>query len=603
MKKTRRFAAIAAAAMMTAALAVPMTGMNAFAADESVTYTINNTNGNNAVEHSYKAYKIFAGTVATAGESKELTGITWAMSDGDTFLANLKSSVLFGETNPFADATDAATVAAVLAGNEFDSEIAKNFAAFCATQENTLGTAISGVTSVKFTSDGYYVIIDKGLNEGKTDKQYVYSRPMLVLADAKESATPETIDTKSSLPSVEKKIKENVKTGTWSDADTYGAAGWNDVADFSINDTVSFMLNGTLPETLADYKTYKYVFHDTLDAQFTPDLNTVTVTIDGVKVDPSCYEVSELTENKEGDVIVSNSFTVAFDDIKAATVATGETETITVTKDSKVRVVYDATLNANAIVGRPGQYNEVYLEYSNNPNVNGEGEQSPDTGETPEDKVVAFTYELDVTKVDGATTTALEGAKFILQATDGEHAGKFATLEYNDTKKGYIVTGWVEGSCEKDADSGEWEFTATGDGTATEMEGKALSDDDKNNNFNVVGLDDGSYALYETEVPTGYNAPDAAFALTISATTINSQSLNPPTEDALSALEITVGEKTQAGDVNTGKVTTSVENNSGSTLPGTGGIGTVLFYVVGGVLVVGAGVTLITKKRVGKESE
>lgn len=601
MKKTRRFAAIAAAAMMTAALAVPMMSMNAFAAEE-VIYTISNTNGNNAVEHSYKAYKIFAGEVTTTGDSQELTGITWAEGvNSEAFLIALKSSNLFGKNNPFADSSDAATVAAVLAGQEMDSDRAKNFAAFCATQTSNLEMASNGVSSVKFLSDGYYVIVDTGKAEGVETDQFVYSRPMLVLANAEENAVPLQIQTKSSLPSVEKKIKENIKTGEWSDEDTYGDAGWNDVADFSISDTVGFMLNGTLPTTLADYKTYKYVFHDTLDAQFTADLDTVEVTIDGIKVDVSCYTVSDLTSVEDG---AANSFTVSFNDIKTAVAAEGETGDIKVTADSNVRVTYSATLNANAIVGRSGQYNEVYLEYSNNPNVDGEGNQSPDTGKTKEDKVVAFTYELDVTKVDGATDTALEGAKFIIQAKDGEHANEFATLAYNEEKKGYVVTGWVSGDCEKN-EEGKWEFTTEAEATATEMEGKAATEGGKANIFNIVGLDDGTYALYETVVPTGYNAPDVAIELTITATTMNSQTQSNPSGEDLEALSITVGTQgtpTQ-GDIGSGVVEAKITNNSGSTLPGTGGIGTTLFYVVGGVLVVGAGVTLITKKRIGKDAE
>ena len=240
------------------------------------------------------------------------------------------------------------------------------------------------------------------------------------------------------------------------------------------------------------------------------------------------------------------------------------------TKDSIITVEYNAVLSSGAVIGLNGQTNEVYLEYSNNPNVGGEGE----TGNTPVDKVMAFTYELDVNKVDANTKDALKGAKFKLQAADGDHANQWAVLTENSDGN-YTVSGWT-----------------TDETAATEFENKT------GNTFAVIGLDSGKYNLKETAAPSGYNTPGAPFVVDLTATTVNNQDWDSFTaSDVLTALTVKLDETTGKADVNTGKGEVTVGNSSGSTLPSTGGIGTTIFYVAGGVLVVGAGVLLITKKR------
>lgn len=115
----------------------------------------------------------------------------------------------------------------------------------------------------------------------------------------------------------------------------------------------------------------------------------------------------------------------------------------------------------------------------------------------------------------------------------------------------------------------------------------------------ISGLDAGTYYLEETKAPTGYNL----LADPIKTATIKDNDGVPGVENALEKLEITVGEKTEAGNASTGIVNTTVQNNKGATLPETGGIGTTIFYVVGGLLTVGAVVLLVTKKRMSADSD
>lgn len=120
---------------------------------------------------------------------------------------------------------------------------------------------------------------------------------------------------------------------------------------------------------------------------------------------------------------------------------------------------------------------------------------------------------------------------------------------------------------------------------------------DENGLFKVIGLDDGTYYLKETVAPSGYNTLADPIRLVIAANTNNGQNGFGKTTE-LTTIDVTVDNgSAKGGTVATGTVSITVENNRGTTLPGTGGIGTTIFYVVGGGLMVVAAILLITKKR------
>ena len=228
------------------------------------------------------------------------------------------------------------------------------------------------------------------------------------------------------------------------------------------------------------------------------------------------------------------TFEIVFDDLKKVT---------GVTANSIITVTYESTLNTDAVLGAQGNVNTAKLEYSNNPRGNG-------TGTTPWDNVIVFTYKVVVNKVDQAGQP-LVGAQFTL------------------TKK---INGGTEVIKTMTIDSSETQFT-------------------------LSGLDDGEYTLTETVTPAHYNTI-SPITFTVNADhTITWETERR--EDILTFLSgnKVIGEITFDVDKTAGSLTTNVVNNIGTTLPGTGGIGTTIFYVIGGGLMVAAAILLITKKR------
>ena len=242
--------------------------------------------------------------------------------------------------------------------------------------------------------------------------------------------------------------------------------------------------------------------------------------------------------------------------------------------EGNVSVKIDGTDAVGATVSV--QENKVYLTYSNNPNWTGTGTETPDDkGKTPEDKVIVFTYELDTTKVDGNDNTIkLENAKFILSRKTAANADEYAKV--TDGK----LTGWT---------------TTKGDATELVSGTDGL--------FKVAGLDSGTYYLTETQAPSGYNTLTDPIKVELTATTVNNQTWDEVAASALTELSVKADEVAGTVDEKKGIGSITIANNKGSSLPSTGGIGTTMFYVGGGVLVAGAGVILITKKRAKKDAE
>ena len=183
-----------------------------------------------------------------------------------------------------------------------------------------------------------------------------------------------------------------------------------------------------------------------------------------------------------------------------------------------------------------------------------------------------FTYELDVTKVDGKDNTKkLEGAQFVLRNSDGQ----YATLDNN--KK---ISGWV----------------------TTKEEATPLVSDE-NGLFSVIGLDDGTYELIETVAPKGYNLLSTPITVIIAAETNHNEEYLGTPSNALKTLQITVDGEPADGNTASGIVEATVENNVGAVLPETGGIGTTLFYMFGGIMAAGSALMLVVRRRADAEEE
>lgn len=315
-----------------------------------------------------------------------------------------------------------------------------------------------------------------------------------------------------------------------------------------IGDPLTFTLTSTIPDMSA-YSTYTFNFKDTLSKGLT--FNQV----DSVKVGDTT-----LTKNTDYTVTTTNEasgetlLTVAMNEFKKKQQANA---------GKKITVTYTATLNKDAVVGGAGNVNSATIQYSNNPSTNGTGESEPS-------KVRVFTYGFTVDKYTGKnyddTATRLAGAEFTLSHKGGT-AISFVKVADSATQNAVYRV----------AKADEAGATTT---ITTPANGKV----------DFQGLKNGEYTLTETEAPAGYNKLASAIGVKVDGR-------NDGTDNTDATVTITYnndngsvyGEHASNGVI-------PVRNKSGVTLPGTGGMGTIAFTVIG-VLVIALGVAWTLKRK------
>ncbi len=526
MKRMRKLLAVLLTFVMVMGL-----GVTALADEVTYTLIIKNTK----TGHTYEVYQIFTGDISGVEDYYVLANVKYGENYGT------KGELVPEDVLKAIEDADTFAQTVVVTGEAF----------------KTVPSA-DGKTEITGLPAGYYLVKE---TSGTIPEHDAYTKHILqVVGDT-------TIKVKSAVPIVIKKVKEDDKNvGGNTDPNLSGydvGDGYNDVADYDIGEPVPFKLIGTLPDRYDDYKAYTYIFHDTLSEGLDFVEGSVKVYVDNSNGEIESDELKDITSSfavtKDG-----GNLKISCEDLKAI-------ENSTIVSTSKIVVTYDALLTEKAVIGLYGNENEVYLEFSNNPNLNGDGTPNDSTGNTEKDKVIVFTYELDVTKIDAElkeeNEVPLEGAEFILL---NEEQDKVAEVE-----DGKLVR-WA---------------------AYTEGAGSTLVSD-KDGKFIIAGLDDGTYYLKETKAPTGYNLLADPIKVVISATTTNIQSWDGVATNALTALTIKVDDgEAVNGVLNTGIVETKVKNNAGTVLPETGGIGTTIFYIVGSILVIGAAVILITRRR------
>ena len=499
-----------------------------------------------AASHTYEIYQIFTGDVS----GKTLSNVKWGENGTGTKGESVADDVLKALAD-VANGTDAEKLAVI-----------KNYVKLDSTTFTTVTEDVTDVNaeiSVDEIPAGYYLIKDK--DNTQDGEGGFYTLYVVKVTDGTLTFKP-----KGDVPTSEKKILEG---GTEVDANSA-----------SIGDTVNYQITGTLPNNIDAYQTYYYQFTDTLSKGLTFG-NDVTVTIDSTPVTTG-FTVSHTTNETTGVTAIS----ITFANLKGIS-------GVTITADTKVVVTYSATLNENAVIAGNGNTNDVKLIYSNDPNHSGAGENNP-KGETPKDEVVTYTTELTITKHDG-DGNILPGAEFTLSGkgvnivlVTEEVFTEDADGTYYKLKDGkYTKDAPTEATRDKYESTTikyakEVKITPKGNvATKTNVVGTVSPETGK---LTFTGLGAGDYTLTESKTPAGYNTiTPINFKITFNTDTKEFESTAPIHVESDNTLS------------------TTIVNKAGVQLPETGGIGTTIFYTLGAVLVVGAGVLLVTKKRMDTE--
>lgn len=499
-----------------------------------------------AAEHTYEIYQIFTGDVS----GKTLSNVKWGENGTGTKGESVADNVL-NELKSVVNGTDAEKLAVITKYVDLKSPVFRPI---------TRDVANANTTITEGVPSGYYLIKDK--DNTQDGEGGFYTLYVVEVTDGTLTFKP-----KGDVPTTEKKILEG-KTEV-------------DANSASIGDTVNYQITGTLPNNIDAYQTYYYQFTDTLSKGLTFG-NDVKVTIGDTDVTES-FTVTSATDGETGVTTI----TITINDLKSI-------EGVTINDKTEVVVTYSATLNENAVIAGKGNPNDVKLTYSNDPNHKGDGANSP-KGETPKDEVVTYTTELTITKHDG-DGNILPGAQFTLSGKGVNIVLVTEEVFTQDDTNG-IYYKLKDGTYTKDAPTEatqdkyenttvkyakEVKITPKGNvATKTNVVGTVSPETGK---LTFTGLGAGDYTLTESKTPAGYNTiVPISFKITF----------NTDTKEFKSTDQIHVESD------NT--LSTTIVNKAGVQLPETGGIGTTIFYTLGAVLVVGAGVLLVTKKRMDTE--
>lgn len=534
MKSLMKKVFAAAAAIATVFGLAATTVATANAADNA-TLTVSTTDAKFAGK-TVNAYKMFSATVSGDGKA-----VSYTLTDEwKPFFKDSTASGLTGNDVTDANVSDKAyDYVSKLTGKDL-AAFATKASNWAQAKTNNIKAAATATVSTGATN-GNYTATFNGLDYG----YYVVAVPGATLANASgQYATLVSVDRtnvtaniKGDLPTVDKKVQVD---GTGKDA-----------TDAKIGDTLTFTLTSTIPDMSA-YSTYTFNFKDTLSKGLTFGQVT-SVKVEGAN--------SPLTVNTDYTVTTptasnNNTLTVAMKDFKTKQQANA---------GKKITVTYTATLNKDAVVGGAGNVNSATIQYSNNPSTGGTGESEPS-------KVRVFTYGFTVDKYTGDqytdAATRLAGAKFTLAPKNGEPMSFVQVNAGSGTAKAeYRV-----------ANAGETGATTT---IITPANGKV----------EFRGLKNGEYTLTEAEAPAGYNKLASAIGVKV-----NGQ--NDGTDTTHATVTITYNNDNNGSnyDQTASNGVIPVRNKSGVILPGTGGMGTIAFTVIG-VLVIALGVAWTLKRK------
>lgn len=587
MSMSKNIARLAVTAGLTAALSfggvmAPVTMAFAAEAAPANSITINKIADDNK-DNTFKAYQIFkAKVVDETGKGKVASDIEWSSSTiGFKVIAAIQGSTKYKElvkadsTKALAVDATAPVVAEWLSNNVTDTNASSTSGsegtrvapgdvlyaiAAAVTDETPAGNAIPvdtswtrpNITSDGRYGDGYYLLVPDGL---KADKPNTGTSPIFAIV----GGDPVTVTEKTSIPTVNKEILNDgkEKQGGYTAQD-----GWSNYADSQVGQQISYKLTGTIADNYATYDSYAYKFTDTLSQGLTyaKDSLEVYALNDGsyTKIDPNSYTVLEPAKDN------NNTLTVSFNGkgLKSATAA-NENEPLNIDAKTQIVVFYKAELNSKASYEAPGNKNEVYLEYSNNPMAEG-------TGKSEIKVVTDHVFRLDVTKTDKDTGSALTGnnlqAGFKVKVIQGD--------------EGTLENKWLGENGEIVDESQAYEFK-------TQL---------KDGKVYIPGLDTGTYQITETTTPTGYNTV-APFEITVTPSYKKNGELDTLTVSSNNK------EMTVIGDANGATMPLTIKNKKGSGLPLTGLNGVTFTWIAGGAVLCIGVAHLIRSRKQAEESE
>ena len=391
---------------------------------------------------------------------------------------------------------------------------------------------------VENLSTGYYLIKETAHAAGDIKLATKY---ILVAVDSADT----TVTLKTSDASITKKIVLEGTNDTLVDKDVV-----------AVGDTVRYQINSTIPEYPSYATDVTYLITDTMSDGLSPcEASQVKVSIwstdEGKYVECPTDKTTVTVNGQVITVSLTSKYVVA-------------------NPGGKIQVTLSGVLNASANIGTTGNPNSVDLTYTNN-------WDEKTTHKTPEDTVITYTGRLAIEKVDSVDTTKkLNGAEFAVYApkqyatAETPATGVDATIEDNGTTYYYYKT-----------------ITTENDGTAT-----------------IDGLDQGVYYAVETKAPAGYNVDSThqRIELIVQGDGLEEEKdVVTPSGTTGTEANANATASNKVNWKNNGNSQAQITNTKGTTLPGTGGIGTTLFTFGGIALILIAGVMFIVYTRKQKK--
>lgn len=541
MSMSKNIARLAVTAGLTAALSfggvmAPVTMAFAEgAANGSV--TIKNAE-NNVTD--FKGYKIFDANVVKDENGKTLvSNITWANEKVEAAVKGVITEI--DPSTNIATAQDAAEwIKGHVMGTDEEFRVASESAAY------KIAAAVSAVTNLDDSSD--YTTTSNGVANNLSHGYWLFVTDASTVTGVEAATAPiftvvgdeaVNINEKTSIPTVDKEVKEN---GTW-----------GNVNDSQIGEEIEYRLTGSVADNIDTFTTYTYEFHDHLSVGLEAIQSSVAVTINGRPVQPTSVQLTDTLD--ASNKVTGHDLKISFTDLKAAAKASN----MTLTKNSKVVVTYKAKLTRDAEYTAIGNTNEVTLVYSNDPMSKGTGTSTPK-------KVTDYVFGLDITKIEEGNKNKKLAAGFKVKVVDNGDS----------------------------ASAGKW---LKDDGTLVETKEDAseFMTDATNGEVFIPGLVKGTYEIAETTTPSGYNTI-APFQITVTPTYDENGKLS-----TLAVGENV--EKVTPGTANGSVMSITIENKKGSGLPLTGLNGVTFTWIAGGAVLCIGVAHLIRSRKQAEESE